>query len=347
VNGQASDIWSVRARFVGWPSQSRDQVDRRTVAIRVDWGLTMSLAREHLRELLSGSDCHPMGMVFNPLSARIAELAGFSILHLSGSVGKAANLGLPDSVPMSNMSDLVEMCWRITRVSPVSLEVDADDGGGGPLNVLRTVQDLEAIGVAGIEIEDNLVPERFGPYEASADETGMAARVAARHSRMIPKEAQVAKLRAAVAARRDPSTVIVARTSALQMGSDVSLADGLDRVQSYADSGVDALMLIFPRGREEIRAVRRVTSLPLIVAVSSASATLDTEFLAANNVRLRFTDQLPFRMALKAMYDAYSHLKNGTGNIEELQARAADRELWSAVTRTLQLTTWQRTYTSE
>ena len=93
---------------------------------------------------------------------------------LSGSVGKAANLGVPDIV-LSNMSDVVDHCRRITRMAAVSLMVDAEDGFGNAVNVRRTVQEMEAAGVSAIEIEDNLVPKRFNvrnPGLVSKEEQG-------------------------------------------------------------------------------------------------------------------------------------------------------------------------------
>ena len=88
-------------------------------------------------------------------------MLGYEVCVLSGSVGKVANLAAPDIV-LSNMSDVVEHCRRITRMADVSLMVDAEDGFGNAVNVIRTVKELEAAGVAAIEIEDNVVPRQFG-----------------------------------------------------------------------------------------------------------------------------------------------------------------------------------------
>jgi len=172
----------------------------------------MSRTRERFRRVISGPTCVLAANIFDPLSARIADMLGYEVCVLSGSVGKAVNLGVPDIV-LSNMSDVVDHCRRITRMAEVSLMVDAEDGFGNAVNVRRTVQEMEAAGVAAIEIEDNAVPKRFNVQNPG----------------LILKEEQVGKLQAAVAARTDPSTVIVARTSAL---AACPLEEALDRIRA-------------------------------------------------------------------------------------------------------------------
>ena len=117
----------------------------------------MSLARENFRRIIARDTCTLAANIFDPLSARIAHMLGYELCVLSGSVGKAANLAAPDGV-ISNMSDVVEHCRRITRVGDITLMVDAEDGFGNAVNVARTVREMEGAGVSAIEIEDNFVP---------------------------------------------------------------------------------------------------------------------------------------------------------------------------------------------
>jgi carboxyvinyl-carboxyphosphonate phosphorylmutase len=272
--------------------------------------------------------------VFDPLSARIADMQGWEVCKLSGSVAKFANLAVPDGVPMSNISDLVDVCWRIHRTSDVCLIVDADDGGGSALNVMRTVRDLEAAGVAAIEIEDNLIPSRLrdsGP----------------RHAHMVSKEEQVGKLRAAVAARRDPTTVIVARTSAL---SELPLNEALDRIKAYSDTGAEALMLLKGKAgqrRAELEAVRQVTQLPLCthsVLAGELEESDDTAFMVSNRVRIRFLGATTvYSMAVKAIYDGLDHLKQSRP-APELKDRQASADLLRAVDRTEEFKRWEQEY---
>lgn len=289
----------------------------------------MSRARERFRAILNREACTPAAPIFDPLSARIADIVGWEVCKLSGTVAKAANLAVPDVVPMVNMSDVAEYCRRITRVADVSLIVDADNGGGGVLNILRTVQELEAAGVSAIEIEDDVVPQRFDP-------------AVTRHSQLISKDEQVRKLKAAVAAKRDPLTVIVARTSALTF---LPLEEGLDRIREYAQTGAEAIMLpgLPPRGLTDVEAVHKASNLPIFITGLPWETVQDKTFLAANKVRIRYCGQPVYKMAVKAIYDALSYMKDG-GSHEDLRDREAPEDLLKAVIRVPELMDWQRRF---
>ncbi len=187
----------------------------------------------------------------------------------------------------------------------------------------------ELAGVAAIEIEDNAVPRLFG--------SGMESR----HSELVPLDEHVGKLRAAVAARRDPSTVIIARTSAF---AELPLDAALERLAAYSQTGAEALMMpSVPGGRAHIEAMRSVTSLPVCILGLSNELLADTEFLVRNKVRIRFIRQLPYGMAVKAIFDALTHLRNG-GTPEEMSALQAPASLLRAVDRTEELKRWQNEY---
>ena len=284
----------------------------------------MSRARERFRAVLSAPTCTLAANIFDPLSARIADMLGYQVCVLSGSVGKVANLGVPDIV-LSNMSDVVDHCRRITRIAEVSLMVDAEDGFGNAVNVRRTVQEMEAAGVSGIEIEDNFVPKQFNVQNPG----------------LVSKEEQVGKLRAAVAARTDPTTVIVARTSAL---AECPLEEALDRIRAYATTGAEALMLAtVPRGRADIEAVHQATSLPLCVLNPPAEARNDSAFLAANGVRILMLGNPTYAIAVKAIYDALKRLQEGTA-LEDLRELQASPDLLRTVNRTAEFIQWQQEY---
>ena len=284
----------------------------------------MSHARERFRSVLARPMCTLAANIFDPLSARIAHMLGSDVCVLSGSVGKVANLAVPDIV-LSNMSDLVDHCRRITRIADVSLMVDAEDGFGNAVNVMRTVQELEAAGVSAIEIEDNVVPKQFNVA----------------HPGLVSRAEQVGKLEAAVAARSDLSTVVVARTSAL---AECPLDEALDRIRAYADTGAEALMLVGARrGRPDLEAVHHATSLPLCVLNPPPDVRNDPHFLAATGVRILMLGNPTFAVAVKAIYDSLKHLKEG-GAVEELQDRQASQDLLRAVNRADEFIQRQRAY---
>ena len=283
----------------------------------------MSVAREKFRQVLAKGTCTLAANIFDPLSARIAHMLEYEVCVLSGSVGKVANLGVPDGV-LTNMSDVVDHCHRITRIADVSLMVDAEDGFGNAVNVMRTVRELEAVGVSGIEIEDNFVPRKFNVQDAG----------------LITKEEQMGKLRAAVAARTDPTTVIVARSAAFGL---CPLDEAVDRLSSYSQSGAEAVMLTGVKSREQIEAAHAATSLPITILNPPIEARNDSAFLAANGVRLLMLGNPTFAVAVKAIYDSYKHLQDG-GTMEALSDSQASRELLLAVNRTNQFIQFQEEY---
>ena len=273
----------------------------------------MVVARERFRTVLSRPDCTLAANIFDPLSARIAHMLDYEVCFLSGSVHKVANLAVPDIV-LVNMSDLVDVCRRITRIADVSLMHDGEDGFGNAVNVVRSVKELEAAGVSAIEIEDSIPPTRFNQGSLG----------------LFSQEEQVGKLEAAVAARTDPMTVIVARTTAL---AEFSLDEALERIKAYSQTGVEAIRLAGLKTKEQLEAVHRITDLPLTVLSPPDNTMDDMDYLAANGVSILMAGNPAFGMAIQAIYDSFKHLKDG-GSVDDLAPREANAELLRQVNRT-------------
>jgi carboxyvinyl-carboxyphosphonate phosphorylmutase len=288
--------------------------------------MTVTERRTRYRRILAGSDCVHPASVFDPISARLAEAVGFEVGMLAGSIASATVLGAPDLVVLT-LTEFAEQIRRITRASTLSLMVDADHGYGNALNVMRTVEELEAAGVAALTIEDTLLPPRFGQKPGEA---------------LISVPEFVGKLRAAVAARQDPSLVIIGRTAALR-------GEGLDgavtRLKACMDAGVDAVFLVGARTREEIEALHRATSLPLLLG-GAPPALSDRAFLAAHGVRIALQGHVPFQVMVKALYDTYQHLKEG-GSPASLKEKAASEELLDVALQRAAYRRWQREYLGE
>ncbi|MDE3100679.1 MAG: isocitrate lyase/phosphoenolpyruvate mutase family protein [Chloroflexota bacterium] len=272
---------------------------------------------ERLRELLGSDICTTVAQVYDTLSARIAAAVGWEVCKLAGKPAKAANLGVPDDVGLADLADLAMICRAITRVAHVSLVVDADDAGPTPLTARRTVEELEAAGAAAIEIQDDV------------------------GGRMVPTKLQVAKLRSALAARREGHTVITARTAAVDL---LPMNEALERIRAYASAGVDAIMLPGWRSRPiaQIQAVASACELPLCVSGLEAAAMADPSFLVDARIRFRYLDHYPYRMAVKALYDGFAHLKSG-GSADELRGSEAPDDVLRLVTRASDFAEWERT----
>ncbi len=247
--------------------------------------------RQRLRAILAGNRCVHPASVFDAMSARIAEDLGFETIMLAGSVGSQAVLGAPDNITLT-LSEFAGLGNRICRACEVPLIVDADHGYGNALSVMRTVEELEMAGISGLSIEDTMLPEPFG--------SGGTAR-------LISIEEGAGKMRAAVAARRDPLLVIAGRTSATAI---TGLDDAKARVAAYSKTGVDAIFLAGVKSRADVEAIRTVTSLPLILG-GVPGALMDHGFLDANGVRVCLQGHQPIQAAVQAVYATMKALRDG------------------------------------
>ena len=160
---------------------------------------------------------------------------------------------------------------------------------------------------------------------------------------LVSTEEQVGKLEAAVAARTDPTTVIVARSAALGL---CPLDEALDRVRAYSQTGVEALMLTGAESREQIEAVHQATPLPLCVLAPPINARNDPAFLAANHVRVLMLGNPTYAVAVKAIHDTLKHLKEG-GALEDTAAQQATPDLLRQVNRTDEFMALQERYLRE
>src|ERR1700742_151772 len=169
--------------------------------------------RERFRAVLAGDRCVHPGSVFDPISARIAEELGFEVGMFAGSIASFTVLGAPDLIVLT-LSEFAEQAYRINRAGKLPLLVDADHGYGNALNVMRTVEELETAGIAGLTIEDTTLPT---PYGATAQT-------------LIPIAEGVSKMKAALAGRHDKRLILVGRTSALGI---TGLDDTIARLKAY------------------------------------------------------------------------------------------------------------------
>jgi carboxyvinyl-carboxyphosphonate phosphorylmutase len=285
--------------------------------------MLLSERRERYRQVLAGTACVHPASVFDPTSARLAESLGFEIGMLAGSIASATVLGAPDLVVLT-LTEFAEQIRRITRVSSLSLMVDADHGYGNALNVMRTVEELEAAGVSALTIEDTLLPPPFAGGEGES---------------LISQAEMVGKLRAAVAARQDPSLVILGRTAVLRYAS---LAEAEKRISAYADTGIDGLFLAGVRTGEQLEAVHRMTSMPLLLG-GAPPELADRAYLAAQGVRIALQGHMPYYASIKATYEVLKHLRDGGATADLRNAVASDDILDIALKRG-DYARWQKDY---
>ncbi len=174
--------------------------------------------------------------IYDPLTALLAEKAGFEALYVSGAAIAYTRLGRPD-IGLVSMSEVVDTVALIRDRVRAHLVVDADTGYGNALNVQRTVRLLERAGANAIQVEDQHFPKRCGHLDGKA---------------LVSADEMVGKIKAAVDARDSRETLIIARTDAVAVeGFDRALS----RAQMYRDAGADLLFVEAPRERVELASV--------------------------------------------------------------------------------------------
>jgi methylisocitrate lyase len=175
------------------------------------------------RTLVEGPEILVLPGAHDGLTARVIEKCGFKALTAGGYSVSASLLGKPD-IGLLTMTEMVHQYRNLVNAVDIPVFADADTGYGDVNNVMRTVCEYEAAGVAGLFSEDQVFPKRCGHMVGKA---------------VIPLEEMVAKIKAAIAARQDPELVITARTDA-QAGT---LRRSHRRGKAYAEAGADMIFV--------------------------------------------------------------------------------------------------------
>lgn len=192
--------------------------------------------RRRLRELLAGTEPVVAPGAYDALSARLVEQAGFDVVYMTGFGTSASLLGRPD-VGLLGGAEMVDHVRRIVDAVERPVIADADTGYGNAINVVRTVRAYEQAGVAGLHLEDQVMPKKCGHMSGKA---------------VIPTAEMVGKIRAAVDARRDPDLVLIARTDAAAVHG---LEEAISRARAFAEAGADVLFVEAPTSEDDIARV--------------------------------------------------------------------------------------------
>jgi 2,3-dimethylmalate lyase len=192
--------------------------------------------RSSLPDLLGGGEMVLAPGCYDALGARLVEEAGFPAAYMTGFGTAASRLGRPD-VGLLTLTEMADNARRIAHAVEIPVIADADTGYGNPINVIRTVQEYEAAGIAAIHIEDQVMPKKCGHMEGKE---------------LIAAGEMVAKVEAAVAARQSPSFLIIARTDAR---APEGLDAAIERARAYRQAGADVLFIEAPQSVAEIETI--------------------------------------------------------------------------------------------
>jgi len=206
-----------------------------------------SSARKALRGLLERGELIVAPGVFDGISAQLAKRTGHTAAYLTGAGVAASGFGLPD-IGLVTASEMAERARMLVDVlGEVPLIADADTGYGAPLNVVRTVRQYDAAGVAAIQLEDQAFPKRCGHLP---------------DKHVVDAEVFEQTLAAALDARSDDDLLIVARTDAR---APLGLDAAIERANRYAAAGADVIFVEAPQGTDEIERIAGEVDAPLLI----------------------------------------------------------------------------------
>ena len=226
--------------------------------------------RVAFRKALDSGHLQRFPGAFSPLVAKIVAEIGFDGVYVSGAV-LSADLGLPD-IGLTTLTEVATRGAQIAGVTDLPTLIDADTGFGEPMNAARTVTVLEDSGLAGLHLEDQVNPKRCGHLDGKA---------------VVPAAEMVKRLRAAVAARRDPNFVICARTDAAGVEG---LESAIERAKAYADAGADLIFTEALAEPAEFEQFRAAVDTPLLANM--------TEFGKSELVNARQLDDIGYNVVI-------------------------------------------------
>jgi phosphoenolpyruvate phosphomutase len=254
----------------------------------------MSKARA-LRELLARPGLVPAVGAHDALSAKLIEAAGFPVVWSSSFTVSAAQRAMPD-VNLLTMTETLEAARHIDNAVSVPVIADCDNGYGNVVNVVRTVEEYERAGIAGICMEDNLFPKKCSLYPGMRRE-------------LASIEEHAGKIRAARKAQRDPATVIIARSEALIAGW--GMKEALRRAYAYAEAGADMILMHSkaPTAAEVLEFMRLWDRPTPIVVVPTLYPSVTFEELEAAGVKLVIWANQVLRGAVKGVQETLATLR--------------------------------------
>lgn len=206
---------------------------------------------QRLRQLLDAKDPLLMPGAFDALSGILIQRAGFKAIQATGFGIAASYLGKPD-VGLLSFSEMLDQTRRIVQAVDIPVMADGDTGFGNTVNTIRTIQEFEAIGAAGINLEDQVFPKRCGHMEGK---------------QIIPMEEMVCKIRAAADTRKDRDFIINARTDAIAVSG---IDEAIHRGNAYAEAGADLIFIEAPQTIEQIQRIADEVKAPVSINLFDA-----------------------------------------------------------------------------
>jgi 2-methylisocitrate lyase-like PEP mutase family enzyme len=289
-------------------------------------------ARKRLRARLTSGPLIVAPGIYDAYGARFVEQAGFAALYLTGNGVSASLLGRPD-VGLIDLTLIAGHAHRVAACVDIPLICDADTGYGNAVNVRRTVEEFEAAGVAAIHIEDQVAPKRCGQLPGARP--------------VIALDEAVGKIEAAVAARRDPDFIIIARTDS---ADGHGLDEAIKRAQAFRKAGADVIFVELKSSPTLIDDLKRVAfsvDAPCMVNVDAGGelGELTTAEIEQLGLRIAIYPGLARCAAGFAIREALWALKRD-GNTKAMRERMLSVQEYNAALKLSEIEDWERKYSS-
>lgn len=266
--------------------------------------------RQKLRELINEPRYFVVPGAYDPLTARLVQLAGFEAVYLTGGGYSRAN-GFPD-LGLLTMSENLQFIARTVDAVEIPVIADMDTGYGNALNVVRAVREYEKTGVAAFHLEDQVSPKKCGHYEGK---------------QIVSRSEMVGKIKAAVDTRRDADMVVIARTDARAVEG---FQAAIDRMNAYLEAGADVGFVEAPQTVEEMAKIPPSITKPALVNIFEGGKTppQPAKRLEEMGFRLGIYPSQTHRAAIFAAQEVLAVLKRDgdTAAIEHRMATFSDRE---------------------
>jgi len=266
--------------------------------------------RKKLRELIARGGYTMAPGAYDPLTARLVQLAGFEAVYVTGG-GISRSQGYPD-MGLLTMTENVQVLARVVDAVDIPVIADMDTGYGNAVNVVRAMREYDRTGVAGFHIEDQVAPKKCGHYEGKT---------------VVGVGEMVGKIKALVDARPDADMVIIARSDARAIEG---LQAAIDRVNAYLEAGADVGFVEAPKSVEELAAIPPNLKGPALVNIFEGGKTppLPATQLEAMGFKLGIYPSQTHRAAIRAAQEVLAVLKRDgdTAAIENRLATFNDRE---------------------
>jgi carboxyvinyl-carboxyphosphonate phosphorylmutase len=252
-------------------------------------GINMTNAQK-LKELLAGPEIIIAGGVYDGLSAKLVQEAGFRCAYMTGYGTAASVLGAPD-YGLLTMTEMVNQAKNLSGALSIPMIADADTGYGNPLNVRRTVMEYENAGAAAIQLEDQVFPKRCGHMEGKA---------------VIPMAEHCKKIEIAADTRKE--ALIIARTDSR---APLGLDEAIKRANAYVEAGADIIFIDAPQSKDELKIIAQKVKAPLLVNMTEGGKTpiLKGEELQEIGFKIAIYPCITVFAAAKAMKEVLADLK--------------------------------------